>query len=70
MAEVAAAMFTPERQGSLKEPPPKKFFFANLIDQLACEGLLHDLPQTLRDKNNREAARNAVARILHRWQPQ
>ena len=37
MAEVAVAMFAPEFEGSLKEPPPKRFF-ENLIDHMACEG--------------------------------
>ena len=65
MAQVAVARFASELEGSLKEPPLKKFIFANLIDHLACKGLLPDLPQTLRDMNNLEAARNEVARILH-----
>ena len=62
MTEVAVAMFASELEGSFKEPPPNLFVFANLIDHLACERLLQDLPQVLRDMNNREAARKEVAR--------
>ena len=66
MPEVAVAMFAPVLEGSLKEPPLKHFIFANLIDHIACEGLLQDLPRILREMPNREAARNEVAQILHR----
>ena len=52
IAEVALAMFSPEIEGSLKEPLPKRFDFANVINHLACEGLLQDLPQVLREMNN------------------
>ena len=57
MAEVAVAMFAPELEGSLKEPLPKRFVFANQIDHLTCEGLLQDLPQNLHAMINREAER-------------
>ena len=66
MAENAVATFATELEGSLKEPHPKRFIFANLIDHMACEGLLQDLPRILREMPNREAARNEVAQILHR----
>ena len=65
MAEVAIAMFAPELEGSQKEPPPKRFIFANLIDHMACEGLLQDLPRMLREMSNHDAARNEVAQVLH-----
>ena len=42
MAEVAIAMFAPQLGGSQREPLPKQFIFANLIDHMACEGLLQD----------------------------
>ena len=65
MAEVAIAMFAPERKGSQREPPPKRFLFANLVDHMACEGLLEDLPRMLREMSNSETARNEVAQVLH-----
>ena len=65
MAEVAIAMFAPELEGSQKEPPAKLFIFVNLIDHMACEGLLEELPRVLREMSNRDAARNEVARVLH-----
>ena len=61
LPKMGRAMF----EGYLKEPLPKQFVFSNLIAQLACEGLLQDLPQVFRDMNNRESVRNEVARILH-----
>ena len=36
MAEVVVSKFAPELEGSLVEPPPKNFVFANLIDLSAC----------------------------------
>ena len=65
MAEVAKAMFAPELEGSQREPPPKRFIFANIIDHMACEGLLQDLPRMLREMTNNDAARNEVAQVLH-----
>ena len=32
MAEMVVAMFAPELVGSLREPPPQRVMFANLID--------------------------------------
>ena len=58
-------MFAPELQGSLKGTIPNWFVFANITDHLACEGLLQDLQQILRELKNREAARNEVAPIQH-----
>ena len=65
MAEVAIAMFAPELEGSQKEPPPKRSIFVNLIDHMACEGLLQDLPRKLREISNHDATRNEVAQVLH-----
>ena len=65
MAEVAIAMFAPELEGTHKEPPPKRIIFANLMDHMACEGQLRDLPRLLREMANRDAARNEIARLLH-----
>ena len=65
MAKVALAKFAPELEGSQKEPPPKRFIFANLLDHMACEGVLQNLLRMLGEMSNREAARNEVARDLH-----
>ena len=65
MAEVAIAMFSPELEGPQKEPPPRLIIFANLIDHMACEGLLEDLPRILRGMSTHEAASNEVAGVLH-----
>ena len=65
MAEVAIAMFAPELEGSQREPPPKRIIFANLVDHMACEGQLRDLPRLLREMTTRDTARNEIARLLH-----
>ena len=65
MAEIVVTLFAPELEGSLKEAPPKWFIFANLVDHMACEGLLQDLPRSLREMPTRETARNEVPRMLH-----
>ena len=65
MAEVAIAMFAPELEGSQKEPPPRRINFSNLMDHMACEGQLQDLPRLLREMTTRDAARNEVSRLLH-----
>ena len=65
MAEVVVTMFAPNLEGFQKEPPSKRFIFPNLVDHMACEGLLQDLPRHLREMLNREAARQEVARVLH-----
>ena len=64
MAEVAIAMFSPELEGPQKEPPPRRIF-ANLMDHMACEDLLENLPRMLREKSTHEAARNEVTEVLH-----
>ena len=48
MAERAIAMFAPELEGPQKEPPPRMIIFSNLMDHMACEGQLQDLPRLLR----------------------
>ena len=52
LSRLAVPMFAPEIVGSLKEPPPKKFVFANLIDHLACEGVLQNLPHLARHEQS------------------
>ena len=64
-AEVAVAMFAPDLEGSQRKPSPERFIFANLVDHMACEGLLEDLPRMLREMSNSETARNEVAQVLH-----
>ena len=66
MAEVAIAMFSPDLEGPLREPPPRRMIFANLIDHMACEGLLESLPRMLREMSASEAASNEVIEVLHR----
>ena len=41
--EMVGAMYDPNLRGSQKEPPPQRVVFANLLDHMACEGLLRDL---------------------------
>ena len=65
MAEVAIAMFASELEGSQREPPPRRIIFSNLMDHMACEGQLQDLPRLLREITTRDAARNEVSRLLH-----
>ena len=43
VAEMVGAIYDPNLRGSQKEPPPQRVIFANLLDHMACEGLLHDL---------------------------
>ena len=66
MAEVAIAMFSPEPKSPQREPPPRRFVFANLMDHMACEGLLENLPRILREMSTSEVARNEVVEVLHR----
>ena len=49
VAEMVAVMYDPNLRGSLKEPPPRRVIFANLLDHMACEGLLHDLDAIMAD---------------------
>ena len=64
MAEVAVALFSPE--GPQSEPPPIPIIFANLMDHMACEGLLENLPHLLREMSSNETARNEVIEVLNR----
>ena len=65
MAEVAIAMFSPELEGPQKKPLHRRVSFANLMDHMACEGLLEDLSRMLREMSTHEAARNDIAGVLH-----
>ena len=56
MAEMVVAMFAPELVGSLLEPPPQRVMFANLIDQMACEGLLVEVNEAMQDVEHPETA--------------
>ena len=47
VAEMVGAIYDPNLRGSQKEPPPQRVIFANLLDHMACEGLLHDLDAIL-----------------------
>ena len=64
MAEVAIALFSPE--GPQSELPPSCIILANLVDHMAFEGLVENLPHLLREMSNNEEARNEVIKVLHR----
>ena len=49
IAEMVGAIYDPNRRGSQKEPPPQRVIFANLLDHMACEGLLRDLDAIMSD---------------------
>ena len=49
IAEMVGAMYDPNLRGSQKEPPPQRVIFANLLDHMACEGLLRDLDAIMCD---------------------
>ena len=49
VAEVVGAMYDPNLRGSQKEPPPQRVIFANLLDHMACEGLLLELDAIMSD---------------------
>ena len=66
MAEVAIAMFSPDPKSPQREPPPRRTIFVNLMDHMACEGLLENLHGILREMSTSEAARNEVVEVLHR----
>ena len=64
VAEMVGAMYDPYLRGSLKEPPPRRVIFANLLDHLACEGSLRELDAIMTDTRrpgNAAALVNAVA---------
>ena len=64
MAEVAIALLSPE--GTQSELSPSRIIFANLMDHMACEVLLENLPHLLRERSNNETARNEVIKVLRR----
>ena len=49
VAEMIGVMYDPNLTGSLKEPPPQRVIFANLLDHMVCEGLLRDLDTIMAD---------------------
>ena len=49
VAEMVAVMYDPNLRGSLREPPPRRVVFTNLIDHMACEGLLRNLDALMAD---------------------
>ena len=64
VAEMVGAMYDPNLRGSLKEPPPQRVIFANLLDHMACEGLLRELDTFMTDARrpgNAAALVNMVA---------
>ena len=69
VAEMVGAMYDPNLKGSLKEPPPQRVIFANLLDHMACEGLLRELDTIMTDTRrpgNAAALVNAVADAMER----
>ena len=56
MAEMVVAMFAPELKGSLKEPPSQRVISANVLDHMACEGLLAQLNGAMEDTKKLERA--------------
>ena len=64
VAEMVGAMYDPNFRGSLKEPPPQRVILANLLDHMACEGLLRELDTIMTDTRrpgNAAALVNVVA---------
>ena len=69
VAEMIGVMYDPNLRGSLKEPPPQRVIFANLLDHMACEGLLHDLDTIMADTRrhgNVATLVNIVAEAMER----
>ena len=63
-AGMVGAMYDPNLRGSLKEPLPQRVIFANLLDHMACEGLLRELDTIMTDTRrpgNAAALVNVVA---------
>ena len=48
-AEMVGATYDPNLRGSQKEPTPQRVIFANLLDHMACEGLLLELDAIMTD---------------------
>ena len=69
VAEMIGVMYDPNLRGSLKEPPPQRVIFANLLDHMVCEGLLRDLDAIMADTRrpgNVATLVNAVADAMER----
>ena len=64
VAEMVGVLYDPNLRGSLKEPPPQRVIFANLLDHMACEALLRELDTIMTDTRrpgNATALVNVVA---------
>ena len=64
VAEMVGAMYDPNLRGSLKEPLPRRVISPNLLDHMACEGLLRELHTIMTDTQrpgNAAALVNVVA---------
>ena len=59
MTEVVVTMFDPETTGTHHEPPPKRVIFCNVIDYLACEGLMTRLSE-IEQRNPTKAQKTVV----------
>ena len=69
VAEMVGVTYDPNLRGSLKEPPPQRVIFANLLDHMVCEGLLRDLDTIMADTRrpgNVATLVNAVADAMER----
>ena len=69
VAEMVGVMYNPNLRGSLKEPPPQRVIFANLLDHIVCEVLLRDLDAIMADTRrpgNVATLVNAVADAMER----
>ena len=53
---MVVAIFDPNLTGSLKEPPPQRVIIANVLDHMACEGLLMNLDAVMNDVKHTERA--------------
>ena len=56
MADMVVAMFDPNLTGLPKEPPPQRVIIANVLDHMACEGLLMNLDTVMNDVKHPERA--------------
>ena len=64
VAKMVGAMYDPSLRGLLKEPPPRRVIFANLLDHMVCEVLLRELDTIMTDTRrpgNAAALVNIVA---------
>ena len=69
VAEMVGVMYDPNLRGSLKEPPPQRVIFANLLDHMVCEGLLRNLDTIMADTRrpgNVATLVNIVAEAMER----